>query len=303
MITMPCRSARAALLLESILALLLVAISVGAVAALFSESLAKIRQTRLRTRAVMLAETKLAEMQLGLADVTEGTEGDFDGRPANFAWALTIDPTDVAEMNRMTLTIRYDDGSDMFDYRLWRYFSPSLNYSYETLKDISTDPSRLQEMKDPGFKELLTLVGESQMPGGEQLIQALMAGGISEMMRLYNQIMTGQMSPEDLMLQVTMALESEQEEDEGLISVLAQRGGQGRYGPVWTDTDTAELRADSELARTDDTSEPPSEEPADRADARETDTTSDDKPDRAMSRQEAIQNIMRMMSRMAQERK
>jgi len=302
--------ARGVLLLEALLALLFIAICLGAVASLFSSSLARIRQARLRTRALMLAETKLAEMQLGLAEITEGTEGDFDDRPKGFFWSYTMDPTDMPEMSRLALTIHYDDPADGFDYSVYRYFSPGLNYSYEELNQIATDPSRLQEMESPGFKELLAMLGESDIPGGEGLIKALMAGGVNEMIGLYNKLLTGRVLPEELMSEMAATGSAEADEDEtgGLTGMLGWAEGVGGCGPVWSNGDTAEGVEEIELAKANEES---TEGPTVDGEAQPTvgeDEGKDEKPggrrgSRRMSQRQAMQQIMRMLGRMARERK
>jgi len=299
--------------------MLIIAMSLSAVGALFSSSLDRVREARLRTRAMMLAETKLAEMQLGLGDITEGTEGDFADKPAKFYWATKMDPTDVPEMNRLTLTIHYDDPGDRFDYQIYRYFSPGLNYSYEALKQIATDPSKLEELESPGFKELMTMLAESEMPGGEQLLKALLAGGVNEMIRLYNRMLTGKLSLGDLMSQTQVGLD--EDDDEPLAAMLASGAAEPSYGLTWTNSDTAEVDKEAKLARADDkTSEAETQPAVDeqasgtpavgpaarsrrRRGSRAAPEGDDETLPREMSREQAMRNIMRMLGRMARRKR
>ena len=118
-------------------ALLIIAIGLGAISGLLNRSISQIRQARLRTRAMLLAESKLAEIQVGLVDVTQTESGDFDDHPPGFSWSATLAAAEVQALKTLTLTITCPgDGDEAFDYQVHRIFSPSLNFSHEKLKYI-----------------------------------------------------------------------------------------------------------------------------------------------------------------------
>jgi len=304
---------RAAVLLEAVVALLLMAICLGAVAGLFSRSMARIRQAVLRSRAMLLAEDKLAEIQLGLVDLAETKEGDFKGKPPGFRWSVQMEPlAEVPELQRLTLTVNYDEPGDAFEYRVYRYFSPSLNFSYAKLMDVASDPSKLTEVQDQGLRELLEMLDESGFPGKEQLLKGLMVGGMSEMLKLYNRLVTGEISPEEIMSQLADTETAESSErDEGVVALMASSGQTSAYAQAWSDFETAGLGVDPILAAADGEKDRQGQttQPGDTAQGRQTRIVDGEEPNaaplpaRAMTRSEAMKEIMRMLSRMQRQKK
>lgn len=311
---------RASILLETMTALLVIAIALGVMSGFFQNSISRIREARLRSRAMLLAENKLAELQLGLADMTEGTEGSFDGRPAGFYWMVETEPTEIEELERLTLTVICDDPSEGFSMPVHTLFSPSLNYSYEKLMEISTDTSQLMEIQTPGLQDLLTQMNEAEFPGADRLVKALMAGGGGEMIRLFNQITTGQLSPEQLM----ELLQPEMADDEDAFMGTLLAGGAAEetpYGPVWSDDDTAVISPEAGFAGGEGETgeptlaegEPPPDDPtAARPRSRtlapgEEGEAAEPSPApsgrQGMSREDAMREITRLLGRMAREKR
>lgn len=182
--------ARGAILLEAILALLLVVLTVGAVAGLFSASLTRMHRAERRSEALLLAENKLAELQSGITDFTETTNGDFNGKPPKYSWAIELEPTQIPELQRMRMTITYDDPADGFTVTTYRYYSPSLNMSVEKMKEIAPDLIKRNAMlgassSNPGFDTLLSQASEY---GGEKYIDAMLRGGSPELIKLITRL-------------------------------------------------------------------------------------------------------------------
>ncbi len=233
---------RGNILLETILALLFIVLTVGAVAGLFANSLARVRRSELRTRAMFLAENKLAELQLGLKDMTEGDEGDFNGKPPKFLWKMHFEPLHMLqelsqgqELKRLKITIQYDDPADGFTYSTYRLYSPSLNLSAEKMKEISDDPVKMRAMggSSEGMENFLSMI--SEIPGGNKIKEALMRGGVPGMLSLFNKIVGGDITPEDLF----EALGEEGKEENSLGAQMVKAGQEDNRPEGWTDYDTA----------------------------------------------------------------
>jgi type II secretory pathway pseudopilin PulG len=294
-------------MLEALVSLMLMSICLGAVAGLFSYSTAQIRQARLQTRAMLLAETKMAELQVGLNELIEGTAGDFDGRPPNFTWKVDIQPTDVPEVSRVTVTIGYDDGGDQLEYQLYRLFSPSLNFSTEKLTEIANDPAELERLDSSGLGELLPIL--SELPGGKYLQQIALGAGVSELMRLLNKMLGGGISP-DVLLALTG--DSEGDKTDTSIAMLISPSDADRANPpAWNDFETAGIGTDPMLARAEVTASEPTSVPATQPSGEEEASTGGAETgregtggvSRPRTREEAINEMMEILRKLARERR
>lgn len=236
------RLVRAGVLLEAILALLLIAMGIGAIGTLLRSTMQSVRQSQIRTRAMLLAESKLAELQAGLLDLTEQDSGDFDDRPPGFTWSMTVEPTITPELQLVSIDLNYENPTEQFTYSLRRLYSKSLNLSLEQMKQLSEDPSALNSLENTGLQELIGML--SEMPNYEQLVQMVMAGGISEMLQLYNQISSGKVSTSDILGMAGDLLGSPitgADETETLAAATLA------YPEPWTDDETKEYKEYPEL--------------------------------------------------------
>jgi len=301
------RRACGSIMLEALVSLMLMSICLGAVAGLLSYSTAQIRQARLQTRAMLLAETKMAELQVGLNELMEGTAGDFDGRPPIFTWKVDIQPTDVPEVSKVTVTISYDDGGDQLEYELYRLFSPSLNFSTEKLTEIASDPAELERLDSSGLGELLPLL--SDLPGGNYLKQIALGGGVSELMRLLNKMLGGSISP-DLLLALTGESEGDKA-DTSMAMLISPSNADRANPPAWNDFETAGIGADPMLARAAMTVSEPTSAPATQPSEgglastgeSETGRESEGGVSRSRTREEAINEMMEILRKLARERR
>jgi len=235
-----CLRRRAAILLETILALLLIALAIGALGGLLASSIRGVRQAELRTRALLLAESKFAELQLGLIDPSEENSGDFLGHPPRFTWYIETEPTEVQGLELVTVTITYDDPSDYFVHRLRRLHSKPLNLSLDQMKGIAEDPTQLTALGASDLAEAIPML--SEMPGYEQLIQAVMAGGISQVLRIYDGVMSGQIGPDQLANLAQELLGGQVSGLGGGTASSATPQLAQASGPIpWTDEETAVL--------------------------------------------------------------
>jgi hypothetical protein len=300
---------RAAILLEAILALLFITLTVGAVAGLFSKSMAQVRQAQMRTRAMILAENKLAELQAGLVEFTEGKAGDYEGKPENFFWQVDLEPSQIPELQRLTVTITYDDPIDGFEYRIHRLYSPSLNLSAERMKQISTDPVQMQALggTSSGLQDMISMLGE--FPGGDKIVEAFLRGGVPGMLTLFNKLAGGKITAEELL----QLMGQEQEGTSSFGSIMASGSGEASVPLAWTDYDTAGI---GEKSSTSQPSGLASTETGDKAETGEqtdeettttkpsgtgsgTETASTPVKPGSMTREEAIKRMQEMLRRMA----
>jgi len=282
-------------------------------------SLSKVRQSELRTRAMLLAENKLAEMQVGLADVTDTRSGDFNGKPSKFTWKIDLEPTQVPELQRLKITIGYEDPADGFSITTYRLYSPSLNLSAEKMKEIAADPVRMKALgsSSTGLENLLSMTGE--LPGGDKIKEAFLRGGIPGMMELFNKVVTGKLSPADLMA----AVGTETTEDQSLSAMMVKGGTVDKTLLAWTNKDTAGLEDKTETTtqptglasntdknnETNPTTKPAGPEvgrpgEAQAATGTDTNTNADaETSNTSMTRNEAIKRMTEMLRRMANQRK
>jgi general secretion pathway protein I len=230
------------MLLETILALLFMVLTLGAVSGLYVQTVSKVRSTELKTRAMLLAENKFAELQTGLIDITEGNEGDFGDNPKSYFWKIEYEPTKIPELERMKLTVTYDDEADGFEYVTYQLYSQSLNMSASKLKQIAGDPVKMKEL-GAGNEGLENLFGSlDALPYGNLIREALLRGGVPAMIDLYNKVASNQISPEDLL---ALMDDTSGEESQSLSSFLFQATGKdveflagANYAKTWTNYDT-----------------------------------------------------------------
>jgi hypothetical protein len=294
-------------LLEAIMALLFIALMLGAVAGLFSKSMAEARQVQMRTRAILLAENKLAELQTGLEEYAEADAGDYDGKPEKFSWEVKFENSQSsAELKRLTVTIYYDDPTDGFEYSIHRLYSPSLNLSAEQMKQISADPVQIQALggTSSGLQDMLSML--SEFTGGDKILQAFLKGGVPAMLNLYNKLASGKLSADELLA----LLSSEEDSSSGssVSSVVASSDGE-TVPDLWTNYDTAGIEDETtttqstEVASTD-TDESTTEDST-TTQAASTDTSSDTSSSSSssnsgsMTRDEAIKRMQEILRRMA----
>jgi len=116
---------RAYVLLETVVATGMLIVGLAAIGAQIQESNKAVHTMRLKTRASMLAEMQLAELDLGLIkldSVDPVQEGDFGSRYPDWGWRLVTEPTAIDEMYRLTIEVLYkirgeEYRKDSFDYK------------------------------------------------------------------------------------------------------------------------------------------------------------------------------------------
>jgi hypothetical protein len=118
-------SRRAYVMLETVIATGMLIVGLAVIGAQLQESSKAVYTMRLKTRAVMLAEMQLAQLDLGLIkldSIDEVQEGDFGSRYPDWGWLLITEPTAIDGMYRLTVEVLYkireeEYRQDSFDYK------------------------------------------------------------------------------------------------------------------------------------------------------------------------------------------
>lgn len=121
---MPNHARGAYVLLETVVATGLLIVGLAVLGAQVQDSHSALRKMERRIRAIILAEQQLAEVEMGLVDLTsvdEVMEGDFGPRFPDYGWLVTTDETAIENMYLLRLDILHNlrDGDyreDTFDY-------------------------------------------------------------------------------------------------------------------------------------------------------------------------------------------
>ena len=116
---------KAYVMLETVIATGLLIVGLGVIGAQLQDSNAAVQKMRLKTQAVMLAETQLAMMDLGLVkldSIDEVQEGDFGSRYPDWGWRLITEPTAIDGLFRITVEVQYllrqeEYHEDAFDHK------------------------------------------------------------------------------------------------------------------------------------------------------------------------------------------
>lgn len=115
---------RGYVLLETVVATGMLIVGLAVLGAQVQDSHSAVRTMERRIRALMLAEQQLAEVEMGLVDLTsvdEIVEGDFGPRFPDYGWVLTTEETTIESMYLLRLDILHhlrdgDYREDTFEY-------------------------------------------------------------------------------------------------------------------------------------------------------------------------------------------
>jgi hypothetical protein len=111
-------------MLETVIATGLLIVGLGVIGAQLQDSNTAVHKMKLKTQAVMLAETQLAMLDLGLVQLDSVDEvqiGDFGSRYPDWGWRLITEPTAIEGLFRLTVEVQYlvrqdDYREDSFDH-------------------------------------------------------------------------------------------------------------------------------------------------------------------------------------------
>lgn len=158
--TNQCPGPRGSALLEGIVALLLMTLGIAVVGGQINAGSKLIQETEGLSRSMMLARSKLAELELGLIQPEELIEGNFGKVFPGHAWQIHILPTQTPEVAFVRVDILRglldapsdDDTEDEYDAQQDFYddFEPEVIYTTFTYR---VPPAEVNLMEDFGVTE------------------------------------------------------------------------------------------------------------------------------------------------------
>lgn len=105
------RRSRGFSLIEVLAALVIFGISIVALMENFGASTAMQSDLISRQQALALAGNKLEAIRAGNSLTESSDSGDFTGADAQFSWSTQIEKTDVADLMKVTVTVRWNSGT------------------------------------------------------------------------------------------------------------------------------------------------------------------------------------------------
>lgn len=108
-------------LLEVMIAMALLAIALLAVFQLQSQSLSMAGEARFKTKAVLLAQMKMADLEATETLSMENTKGDFSPDHSEYAWTAQVTDTQIAKLKRIEVKVFHKASSKENSYRLVLY--------------------------------------------------------------------------------------------------------------------------------------------------------------------------------------
>jgi hypothetical protein len=143
--------ARGVVLLEVLIALAILILGMAAVGMQVNVGLRVANNSEVATRAVMLAESKMAELDAGIVQITpnQELEGDFGILYPGWAWRIYIDQTDTPDLNMVTLQVLYRPGV-AFREELSDFTDMTVVHTSYTLR---ATPATMDLQRDFGFTD------------------------------------------------------------------------------------------------------------------------------------------------------
>jgi len=234
-------SVRGVVLLEVVIAIGLLAVGLAVIGAQFQSSYLAAEQTDLTVRGMMLAESKLAELDTGLIIPEELIEQDFGALFPEFAWRMRIEPTQTFDLNSVSIQILYDP--------LRTHFEEDYDFArakvVQSLYTFRATPASIDLQRDFGLTDDDAAKLNERLPGGlfdvnninprlfadldlQELVQILPA--LLEVFGVSLDEVRSQIPPE--LLEAFEQLEAEAAEgegdDEGAEGTSPDSGGSGR---------------------------------------------------------------------------
>jgi len=142
---------RGVVLLEVLIALAILILGMAAVGMQVNVGLRVANNSEIATRAVMLAQSKLAELDAGIVQLVpnEELEGDFGIQYPGWAWRMYVDQTDTPDLNMVTLQVLYKPGV-AFREEVPDYNQMTIVHTSYTLR---ATPANMDLRRDFGFTE------------------------------------------------------------------------------------------------------------------------------------------------------
>jgi hypothetical protein len=170
-------------MLETVIATGLLIVGLGVIGAQLQDSNAAVHKMRLKTQAILLAETQLAMMDLGLVEldsVDELQEGDFGSRYPDWGWRIITEPTAIDGLFRVTVEVMYLPAQEEYREDSFDHDASELMFSASAFRQ---PPKTLDLVTDFGMSEeeltdFIEKVGEAGIPcfDGATFDQTCLAG-------------------------------------------------------------------------------------------------------------------------------
>ncbi len=111
-------------LLEVMIAVAILAIGLVAVLKSQSHGLDMAYESEINTRFALLAQQKIADIQLAVASGEQSIDGsgDFGDEFPSFTWKIESEPTTIENLEKVTLTITYSEGNVEREFVSSQYF-------------------------------------------------------------------------------------------------------------------------------------------------------------------------------------
>ena len=114
-------------LLEVITAVAIMSIVLVSVYKLHSQSIAMNTESRFYTQAPMLAQGKLAELEISTEDEIADDSGEFGENFTGYTWSVTVDSVDTEalgeiseDLQRIDVTVSYNNDEYVYRFRTYR---------------------------------------------------------------------------------------------------------------------------------------------------------------------------------------
>lgn len=180
---------RGAMLLEVILSMGLLLFGMVTVGLQIQTGLDMARSSDVATRAIMLADTKLSELDAGLVVPElhdEELKGDFGILYPGFTWYAEVEETDIEDFYMITLKIAYNkdlakDQIDDPDYEI--DFEDEGTRTIRTVYRLWARPAEVDLQRDFGLgdEEMDKFLEELDSVGDEQMQNALNQAGLGDL--------------------------------------------------------------------------------------------------------------------------
>lgn len=149
------------MLLEVVISIGLLVLGLAVIGAQFQNSYVTAHENDRTVRALMLAESKLAELDTGLILPEELIEEDFGYVFPEYAWRMRIEPTHTPELNAITIQILHQPARNVeeeFDFQGAKVV--------ETLYTFRATPRPFDLRKDGGLDDEQIDKLNGALPGG-----------------------------------------------------------------------------------------------------------------------------------------
>lgn len=227
------RFRRGYVLLETVVATGLLIVGLGVIGAQLQDSNAAVRKMRIKTQAVLLADSQLAMLDLGLVEldsVDEVQEGDFGPRYPDWGWRLITEPTSINGMFRISVEVLYLIRED--DYREDTFDHDRAESMYRAIA-FRQPPRPLDLVADFGLSDeemgdFLDKVGGAGIPGFENGVfdpTFLANADIEELLKLLPALQELGISVGDLKSMIPPDLLRQLQESGFLETIESQMGG------------------------------------------------------------------------------